>query len=84
VTEIASISVYNGTMVKPFYNIQETNGVITFDFLETTTAIKTVETTDIQKGTDRIYTIDGRLVNTAKDQLPKGIYIIGKKKVVIK
>lgn len=84
VTEIASFPVYTGTMQKPFYNIQETNGVITFDFLETTTAIKTVETTDIQKGTDRIYTIDGRLVNTAKDQLPKGIYIIGKKKVVIK
>ena len=84
VTEIASFPVYAGTMQKPFYNIQETNGVITFDFLETTTAIKTVETTDIQKGTDRIYTIDGRLVNTAKDQLPRGIYIIGKKKVVIK
>ena len=84
VTEITSFPVYTGTMQKPFYNIQETNGVITFDFLETTTAIKTVETTDIQKGTDRIYTIDGRLVNTAKDQLPKGIYIIGKKKVVIK
>ena len=84
VTEIASISVYNGTMVKPFYNIQETNGVITFDFLEnTSTAISTVKV-DEGKTNNRIYTIDGRLVNTAKDQLPKGIYIIGNKKVVIK
>jgi len=89
VTEIESFSVFTSDndknlLYKPIYNIKETDGVITFDFLETTTAIKTVETTDIQKGTDRIYTIDGRLVNTAKDQLPKGIYIIGKKKVVIK
>ena len=71
-------------MNKPFYNIKETDGVITFDFLEATTAIKTIETTDIQNTSNRIYTLDGRLVNTTKDQLPKGIYIIGNKKIAVK
>ena len=84
VTEIESFTMYEGTMNKPFYNIQETDGVITFDFLETTTAIKAIETADGQSINERIYTTDGRLVNTTKDRLPKGIYIIGKTKVVIK
>lgn len=89
VTEIASFKVYtsdndDNLLYKPIYNIQETNGVITFDYLETTTAIKAIETADVQSTNDRIYTIDGRLVNTTKDRLPKGIYIIGNKKVVIK
>lgn len=84
VTEIESFTMYDGTMNKPFYNIKETDGVITFDFLEATTAIKTIETTDIQNTSNRIYTLDGRLVNTTKDQLPKGIYIIGNKKIAVK
>ena len=37
-------------------------------------------------GNDKVYTLDGRLVSTdgRLDNLPKGIYIIGKRKVVVR
>ncbi len=75
------------TMSNLLYNIKETNGIITFDYLEDSTAgIDHAETnTETANSTDkRIFTIDGRYVGTDSSSLPKGVYIIGKKKVTVK
>ena len=65
-----------------YYNIDGLQGVVT------PTAIRSITTeTD---GETKVYTLDGRLIRTAKNSeealsgLPKGIYIINNKKFVIK
>ncbi|KXB84865.1 hypothetical protein HMPREF3034_00468 [Prevotella sp. DNF00663] len=83
-------TVYNGTaLAKPIYKITETDGVITFNFLQenndTPTGIIGVLGTVAEQlyKDNRIYSIDGRYLGTDKTRLPKGIYIINRKKVVI-
>ena len=57
---------------------------ILFDFISDVTDgignIQLVSNPDDQ----RIYTIDGRLAGSSVESLPKGLYIINKKKVFIK
>ncbi|MBO4825909.1 MAG: M6 family metalloprotease domain-containing protein [Prevotella sp.] len=72
---------------KALTNIREADNIITFDFIanyeEYVTGVK--EIMNVSGSTDsRIYTLDGVLMGTKKDELSKGIYIIGKKKVVVK
>ena len=57
--------------------------VITFDFLESTVGIEGVLSTENETDS-RIYTLDGILAGTDKNKLKKGIYIINKKKVIIR
>lgn len=85
VTELLSVTLNNSTLEKPIYNIKEENGIITFDYLKdfTTGIDSPITNTDTEKDA-RIYTLDGRYVGTDASQLTKGVYIIGKKKVVIK
>jgi len=85
VTELLSVKLNNSTLEKPIYNIKEENGIITFDYLKdfTTGIDSPITNTDTDKDA-RIYTLDGRYVGTDASQLTKGVYIIGKKKVVIK
>lgn len=85
VTELLSVKLNNSTLEKPIYNIKEENGTITFDYLKdfTTGIDSPITDTTVEKKTP-IYTLDGRYVGTDASQLTKGIYIIGKKKVVIK
>lgn len=85
VTELLSVKLNSSTLEKPIYNIKEENGIITFDYLKdfTTGIDSPITNTDTEKDA-RIYTIDGRFVGTDASQLTKGVYIIGKKKVVIK
>jgi len=74
-----------GKLNKPIYNIMLKDGVVTFDFLkdQMSTGIQQPEM-DMENGNkEKIYTIDGRYVGTNLKALPKGVYIIGKKKVVI-
>ena len=74
-----------GKLNKPIYNIMLKDGIITFDFLkdQKSTGIQQPEM-DMENGNkEKIYTIDGRYVGTNLKALPKGVYIIGKKKVVI-
>lgn len=52
-------------------------------YTETATGIKEVSTIDLNSKENRIYTIDGRRVNSDVNLLGKGIYIINGKKVVI-
>ncbi len=77
--------IYTGANLnKPIYDIKETNGVITFKYLDpTVTSIKDAIVEKKHKD-NKIYTLDGRYIGTNADGLNKGIYIIGNKKVVIK
>lgn len=81
ITSISSFVMYNGIMNKPFYNIKEENGIITFDFLEAT-GIKGVKEQAIED--NKIYALDGTYMGTDHSILKKGIYIINNKKIVIK
>jgi alpha-amylase len=59
-----------------------------FGVVESTTAIHGIETA--HNGLVKVYSLDGRLLHTAKDSreatigLPKGIYIVNNKKLVLK
>ena len=83
-TELLSVELNNSTLEKPIYNIKEENGVITFDYLDNISAIQlpSVEETDMT--TKQIFSLDGRYLGNDASKLTKGVYIIGKKKVVIK
>ena len=85
VTKLLSVELNNSTLEKPLYNIKEEDGTITFDYLKDFAT--GIDRPAIDRDTEKdapIYTLDGRYVGTAANQLTKGIYIIGKKKVVIK
>ena len=74
-----------GMLNKPIYNIALKNGIVTFDFLkdQTSTGIEQPESATENNNEEKIYTIDGRYVGTNLKALPKGVYIKGKKKVVV-
>lgn len=85
-TELLSVELNNSTLKKPFYNIKETDdGVITFDYLKdyATGIDQTLADKDTEKNPN-IFSLDGRYLGNDASKLTKGIYIIGKKKVVIK
>lgn len=84
-TELLSVKLNNSTLEKPFYNIKETDGVITFDYLKDfATGIDSPVIQQNEEKDTRIFTLDGRYLGTDVSQLTKGVYIIGKKKVIIK
>lgn len=85
-TELLSIKLNNSTLKKPFYNIKETDdGVITFDYLKdyATGIGQTLADKETEKN-QSIFSLDGRYLGNDASKLTKGVYIIGKKKVVIK
>ena len=75
----------NSVMQKPIYNIQESNGIITFDYLKNlSTGINSFITNEYSQPKEKnIYTWDGKYVGNNRNKLPKGAYIIGKKKIII-
>ncbi len=81
VTSISEFEMYTGTMNKPFYNIKEEDGIITFDFLEAT-GIKGVKEQTVED--NKIYSLDGTFMGTDRSVLKKGIYIVNHKKIIIK
>ena len=83
-TELLSVVLNNSTLKKPFYNIKEENGVITFDYLDNISAIQLPSVDETDMTTKQIFSLDGRYLGNDASKLTKGIYIIGKKKVVIK
>ena len=84
ITQLTNIPWYATSADKPIYNIKEVeHGVITFDFLESTVGIEGILSTENETDS-RIYTLDGILAGTDKNKLKKGIYIINKKKVIIR
>ena len=85
-TELLSVELNNSTLKKPFYNIKETDdGVITFDYLKdyATGIDQTLADKETEKN-QSIFSLDGRYLGNDASKLTKGVYIIGKKKVVIK
>lgn len=84
-TELLSVKLNKSTLEKPIYNIKETNGVITFDYLQNFTSGINLPVADLNKEKDTpIFSLDGRYLGNDASKLTKGIYIIGKKKVVIR
>ena len=81
VTSIGELKMWTGTMNKPFYNIREENDIITFDFLKST-GIKGVK--EEIANDNKIYSLDGTYMGADRSMLKKGIYIINRKKIVIK
>ena len=71
---------------KPITNIKEENGLISFEFKNLVknrsgeTAIRSISAASDERKT--IYNLQGRDMGTNPSALPKGIYIIGGKKVV--
>ena len=85
VPELLSVKLNKSILEKPFYNIKETNGVITFDYLKDyATGIDSPVIQQNEEKDTRIFTLDGRYLGTDASLLTKGVYIIGKKKVIIK
>ena len=86
VTSIQEFALNRGVVIDaPIYNIKETNGVITFDYLKDFTTGIDSPITNVEADKDAsIYTLDGRYLGTDASKLGKGVYVIGKKKVVIK
>lgn len=83
-TELLSVTLNNSTLEKPIYNIKEENEVITFDYLDNISAIQLPSVDETDMTTKQIFSLDGRYLGNDANKLTKGIYIIGKKKVVIK
>ena len=84
-TKLLSVVLNKSTLEKPFYNIKKADGVITFDYLKDfATGIDSPVIQQNQEKDTRIFTLDGRYLGTDVSQLTKGVYIIGKKKVIIK
>ena len=85
VPELLSVKLNKSILEKPFYNIKEVDGVITFDYLKDfATGIDSPVIQQNEEKDTRIFTLDGRYLGTDVSQLTKGVYIIGKKKVIIK
>lgn len=85
-TELLSVTLNTSTLEKPIYNIKETDdGIITFDYLKdyATGIDQTLADKDTEKNPN-IFSLDGRYLGNDASKLTKGVYIIGKKKVVIK
>lgn len=84
-TTPASAWVYTGGYIgKPITDITENTetGEVSFKFMGgTETAIESV--IKREEDSKAIYSLDGRYLGTDKSKLGKGIYIIGKKKVVL-
>ena len=84
VNQLLSVQLNNSVLNKPLYNItQQENGDITFDYLQESTGIYHI-TYRQESADNRIYTLDGRYAGTDATNLPKGIYLINKKKVIVK
>ena len=84
ITQLLSVTLNKSTLEKPIYNIKEENEVITFDYLDNISAIQLPSVDETDMTTKKIFSLDGRYLGNDASKLTKGIYIIGKKKVVIK
>lgn len=85
VTELLEAKLNSTTLTNLLYNIKEdANGVISFDYLkDITNGIATPSVQDKVQTASAIYTLDGQYLGTDAKKLKKGIYLIGKKKVVV-
>ena len=84
VKSIGSFAMNRGVVLeKPIYNIAEKGGVVTFDFLEDSVATGVAAAAARNTGGEA-YTLDGRRAEGHIGTLPKGVYVIGGRKVVVR
>lgn len=81
VHDIPLFTTYTGTMKARIESIEESDGIITFYYDNGTTGIRDI-LRDTEKQT-KIYTVDGRFAGSDSSSLPKGIYVVRGRKVVI-
>lgn len=87
IDSIASFPMTNGMMLaKPVLNIEENGDTVSFDFLAAKKPVADyINKVVHNNNTDnRIFCLDGRYVGTDFTRLPKGIYVMNKKKIVKK
>lgn len=82
-TSVNTLLLDGSRLNKPIYNIQETDGIITFDYLKSqTTGIHAIHT-NAQPTKCGVYTLDGRYLGTDTERLAPGLYLIdGVKRVI--
>ena len=93
VTQLLSVNLNDGKVIddQPLYKITENTetGVVSFNFIDENLPTG-IESIDSETGYGKpannqsVYTLDGRYAGNNLSVLPKGIYIINHKKVVIK
>ena len=77
ITQLLSVELNNSTLKKPFYNIKETNGVITFDYLDNISAIQLPSVDETDMTTKQIFSLDGRYLGNDASKLTKGSASLG-------
>lgn len=83
-TSAVKPSVYVGEhLAKPIFNIQENQGIVTFDFLEDSSLGVKAVLINPDEEKRRIYSLHGVYLGNDISRLPKGIYIVNKKKIAI-
>ena len=70
-------------LAKPIFNIQENQGIVTFDFLEDSSLGVKAVLINPDEEKRRIYSLHGVYLGNDISRLPKGIYIVNKKKIAI-
>lgn len=85
VDSIHGFETYSGdSIIRPVLNIKEEKGIISFDFLAKQRTADAINGVNVNRKVDaRIFSIIGMYMGTDPTRLPKGIYIINKKKVML-
>lgn len=84
-SNLVNFKPYQGSQLNKFFtNITETDNVVTFDFYNGTPS--SIQEIDLEKeqNSRRIFTLDGRYAGNDLHALPKGIYVVGKRKILVK
>lgn len=72
------------SIVKPLLNIKEENEIVSFDFLGAKRIVDAIANVKVDNKADgKIYNINGQFVGTDPVRLPKGLYIMNGKKVIL-
>ena len=83
-TSAVKPTVYVGEhLAKPIFNIQENQGIVTFDFLEDSSLGVKAVLINPDEEKRSIYSLHGVYLGNDISRLPKGIYIVNKKKIAI-
>lgn len=81
---IVNAKLNRSTLDKPVYNIKFSDNVVTFDFLKNTATAISGVTVVSHDADSRIFSVDGRYMGNDASQLPKGLYIQGGRKFVVR
>lgn len=84
VTELTNVQLQNLTLTdKPIYDIEEKDGIVTFKFINKD-LVDAIQEVNAPEATGRVYNLNGTYVGESLKDLPAGIYIKDKKKVIVR